>query len=586
MQGKILFFNIQRLTSNQVNLTTETPGLLALAAYLEPKGYDPLIFQGEPIKAREFLAQQAEENRIQAVGCYCHFENQVEVAQFSREVAEQYGLPVILGGPQVSGFDAEFLKESACLAAVVGEGEITLFKLLECLFNQAGDWRDLNGLLFLGPDGEMVATPHGDVIQDLDELPMPAFHRWVNMPPRQEAQVLTGRGCPFNCAFCHEGSLSRPLRLRSVEKVLEEVEAILENEPGVKYISFTDDIFITNEDRVRRFCQGLSELRERHDFVWFCEGHVKIISRWPGILAEMADAGMVRLQTGIESGVPRVLEAYGKQITPDQVADIISTGYQVGVHQMVGAFITGGPFESHEIVEQNKAFCTRLIELAPGCIELGPSPLMPYPSTRIAQCPEKFGLKLIDPNSMTTFADYPVTETDYLNREQIARAQNDLIRHEVTTMRRVFKEGKVPHERVLQVFKDYAYGVISLWHLVVYSVLPFVKGYYSLLARGAVSRSLDIEHDQLEGWRPQRILEMWHDVDFSAGYARIQGEALSPLEFELLVHSTGKLRLREVLDRVYDKFPGRFDRKEEFDQTAKGLLKSFEDRYWLAYAPL
>jgi radical SAM superfamily enzyme YgiQ (UPF0313 family) len=586
MEPKVLLFSVQRITVNLLREDLETPGLLALAGFLETKGYDALIYKGEPASVKEFLENQIQAKDLLAVGFYCHYENQFEVAALSAEITEEYALPVILGGPQVGGFDAAYLQESRCLAAVCGEGEITLWRLLESLSGKGGDWRDIDGIIYADEHSDLVRTPPGPIVENLDDLPLPAFHKWVNKPILREIHVMTGRGCPFNCAFCHEGSLSRPVRLRSIKNVLKEVETLLANEPEAKYIFFTDDTFVLSPKRVRAFCEGLSGLREKRDFAWFCEGHANLLDRWPDLLSEMTKAGMIRLQIGVESGVAKVLEIYGKQTTQPQIERVVKACFDSGVHQVVGAFITGGPFESEEIVSQNMAFCDKLIELAPGVAELGPSPLTPYPDTAIARDPKKYGIRIIDGKGITAYSDYPVTETATMNREQIARAQKELIEHEIQTMHRVFKQGKVSHERILNSFVDFSYGAMSLWYLAVYSKIPFLKGYYTLLARGAVSRSNDIPPEDLAEWRPQRILEMWHDVGFSEGYPRIGKEVLSPLEFEILLYATGKLRLNQVLDRVYHKFSTRFKDRDGFEAMAADILKTFEERYWLAYAPL
>jgi hypothetical protein len=219
-------------------------------------------------------------------------------------------------------------------------------------------------------------------------------------------------------------------------------------------------------------------------------------------------------------------------------------------------------------------------------MELGPSPLTPYPDTAIARQPERYGLRILDSRGITAFSDYPVTETATMSREQIARAQKTLIEHEIQTMHRLYKNGKISHERILNSFIDFSYGAMSLWYLAVYSKVPFLEGYYSLLARGAVSRSDEIPPSELGAWRPQRILEMWHDVDFSEGYPKIGKVVLSPIEFELLLYSTGKLRLTQVLEKVQQKFGKRFKDRKEFGVVVADILKKFEKRYWLAYAPI
>ncbi len=585
MENKILLFNMNRITYNSLELAEETPGLLAIAAFLETKGYDSFLYHGEPSSVRTFLKNQLQNFNILAVGFYCDFENQVEVSFMSNEISRDYGIPVILGGPQVTGFDREYLLEARCLAAIFGEGEITFWHLLDCLYRQKGDWRELDGIMYVDEEGKFVRKPPG-ILPDIDELPLPAYHLWVNKPLRNSSYVITGRGCPYNCAFCYEGSLARRLRLRSVDKVLCEVETVLEREPYVKYIVFGDDTFTVSRERVKTLCKGLSSIREKRDFIWFCEGHVKNLSRWPELLSIMTETGLARLQIGIESGEQKVLDLYGKGITIEEIENVIKAASEAEVPQIVGCFITGGSFESSETLEKNKAFCEKLLELAPGILFIGNSPLMPYPETDIRRYPEKYGLKILDPEGITTFSDYPVMETSAMTREDIALAQQELVLHIINTMKRLFREGKVPVKRILNSFRLLPYGAVSQWYRVVYSKTPFVEGYYTLLARKAVRPSGEIPPSEISVWRPQRIMELWQELDFSEGFPKIGKHVISPLEFKLLLYSTGKLRLKEVLDRIYEEFAERFENREEYESEAKAILKIFEDRYWLAYAPL
>lgn len=585
MDGKILLLNIHRFTYDLMSITNESPGILYLAGYLESKGYDALVFQGEPRDALAFIENETKKSKILAVGFYCDFENTVEVYEMSGLISKEYKIPVIFGGPQVSGFDAKYISESGCLAAVYGEGELTLHGLLECLYNGAGDWKKLCGIIYTNEAGQLVKNEPGPIIENLDDLPLPAFHRWVNKPDFKSVYIQTGRGCPFSCAFCHEGSLKRKVRLKSVDKVIEHIELMLEKEPNLNYIAFADDTLVMSRERVSKLCAGLCELRKKRNFVWFCEGHMKQLIKYPGILAEMTQAGMIKMQVGIESGSQAVLDSYNKKTTITEIEEVVKMAAAEGVHQMIGFFITGGPFESREIIEENKKFAEKLLNLAPGVIILGVSPMMPYPATDISRCPDKFGMQIIDPAGLTVFSDFPVTRTAALSRQEIAAGQNELIQHILNTMMKLFKEGKVPHETIVNCFRDFNYGAQSVWYMSIYNVVPFVRGYYTLISRNAVKRSADIADDEIYGWRPQRIMEMWHDIDFSEGYPAVGKDALSPLEFELILHSTGKLKLKQVLDKVREKFGRLFKDEAEFNNAAMDILKTFEKKYWLAYAP-
>ena len=588
MLGRILFIHTHRITYDLLEMDqSESLGLLYLCSFLESKGFDPVLFQGEPAKARIFLEQQFDVGAVSLVGFYCDFENQEEVSELSKEITVKYKVPVVLGGPQTIGFNAEYLRHSACMAAVLGEGELSLLELLQCLQDSSRNWKSIPGLAFVGHDGALVRNPPGGVVENLDELPLPAYHCWINRSKRRnKALVMTGRGCPYSCAFCYEGSLSRKVRLRSVEHVLWEVANILDHEPEVNYIVFCDDTFTISPKRVVELCRGLSEMRKKREFHWYCEGHVKVLSKYPDLLRTMVDAGLVRLQIGIESGVQRVLDAYGKGITLAEIEQVVASAYAAGVPQVFGFFITGGPFEDAEMQNANHAFAEKLIRLAPGVMVLGPTPFMPYPGTRLTECPNKYGIIIEDADGCTTLSDFPVSHSTELSRDEIAKYQQELIWHVIAVMKQLLAEDKIPHERIVSCFKLLPLGIEFVWYNAVYREAPFFEGYYTLIAREAVRRSLEIPEGELEEWRPQRIMEMWHDVDFSMGYPKIGEEVLSPLEFELLLNSTGKSTLAQILGRIWERFSPRFPDRESFHNHVLDILGRFEKRHWLAYAPL
>ena len=109
------------------------------------------------------------------------------------------------------GFDAVFLSE--------GERAIVDFaRLLDC---GTPALSEISGIAFR-QDGRTMVNPTRHLTVDLDEYPMPAWDKlpneryweisriwggkegWMDGAPRPKyAAVLTSRGCPFRCTYCH-----------------------------------------------------------------------------------------------------------------------------------------------------------------------------------------------------------------------------------------------------------------------------------------------------------------------------------------------------------------------------------------------
>ena len=146
----------------------------------------------------------------------------------SRRVREKYGLPVIVGSPQATALDAGFFISSKCDAVVRYEGELTVLELMNFYLEGVGALEKILGVSYFS-GGEIRKNPERPLIKNLDALPF--IDEDCYLEPKKFYRgfsLMTGRGCPFRCAFCHEGAHTKIVRLRSVENVLAEIDAFLE----------------------------------------------------------------------------------------------------------------------------------------------------------------------------------------------------------------------------------------------------------------------------------------------------------------------------------------------------------------------
>ena len=66
---------------------------------------------------------------------------------------------------------------------------------------------------------------------------------------------------------------------------------------------------IENVNRVKEVCEGLIEEKRKKklDFKLYCEGRVDIINKHPELIDCLKEAGLIRIQIGIESGLDETL---------------------------------------------------------------------------------------------------------------------------------------------------------------------------------------------------------------------------------------------------------------------------------------
>jgi hypothetical protein len=181
-----------------------------------------------------------------------------------------------------------------------------------------------------------------------------------------------------------------------------------------------DDTFTLNEQRVQSICKVI---KERYGGPWFCEGRIEVLYRHPEIIDRLAEAGLTRIQLGLESGNQKVLDAYQKHSTPDQIRWVFQRCAEAGITSVIGNFIVGGAFEDNDTFNDTMHIARDLIDLCPGTVELLTCFLYPYKGTAIEQNPKEFDLEFLPDinlyNSISRIV--PFNRTKSLSRGEISQ---------------------------------------------------------------------------------------------------------------------------------------------------------------------
>lgn len=552
-------------------------GLDILAACANELGFSAKVYNAEVNQAAEVIAREVAESGIRMVGIHCHFHNQTEVAGLSRLTKSQWGLTVVVGGPQSVALGADFLSASGADVIVRGEGEETFKELLAYYFEGKGRLSGIKGIVFKDVHDQVVKTPDRDLITDLDALPFPNPENRLSRKSPSMISVITGRGCPFRCSFCYEGHNTKTVRYRSVPNVLAEVEQHLESAGNEQphYITFNDDTFTLNRTRVLEICRGLKELKGTYDFVWFCEAHAKTIVKWPDIIPVMMDAGLVRMQIGLESGVQAVLDAYCKQVTLEQIETAIRICAENRLPMVYCNVIVGGAMETKETVEETERFVDRLMRIGPGMLDVGTMLFSPYPKTAMSLNPGEFGLKLMDPAGETSMGDYPVAETAALDREEINRL-NLWLRSRINASALAVLD-KIPREQIHKIFQlAYRHNIRGRW-IEVFEGAEHISTYARRVLSGSKSFK-DISPEKLPDFRPMRTISF---LKKDGNGLSLMRRPLSSLESDFIRYATGKLTIREMGHKLHA-LHGKATDLNEFYEKLVALVRIFEDRYWIS----
>lgn len=264
--------------------------------------------------------------------------------------AARPGSRIVLGGPQATVAAKETLAAFPAVDLVVrGEGEAVLPALLEALAGSR-DLASVPGLTYRSGDGfhETASPP---LLDDLDVLPLPAYHLYPE-PRRGEAlPVEAGRGCPFACTFCSTNTFfGRRFRLKSPGRLVAEM-LTLGRRYGTKRFDLVHDNFTVDRRRVLAFCEAVSAARA--GLTWTCS------SRTDTIEAELVDvmwkAGCRGFFFGVESGSAAMQRGMGKGLDLTGAHDLLG---HVSRRKMTStvAFITGFPDERREDLDATVSF--------------------------------------------------------------------------------------------------------------------------------------------------------------------------------------------------------------------------------------
>ena len=392
---------VEHKTENKTEAWQHIPtGLLSLAAVLENKGHEVsvvdfnlLINTGEIKYDAEFYDNAAKylknyNAEVLGFSTVCDsYPHTIQIAQRYKDLCKDKdkNAIIVLGGPQASAVDLDTLTNFQFIDLIVrGEGELTFAEVIEKL--ETGEtFADIRGITYTYRENgstKIKRNPDRELIQDLDTLPIPAYHIYPITESGnydyEEIPLDIGRGCPYDCIYCSTAQFwKRKYRLKSIDRILKEIE-FLNAKYSVREFTLTHDLFTANKKRLVEFCNALIE--RGLDIKWRCYGRIDIMDSV--LLEKMAEAGCIGIFYGIESGSAKMQRYIGKNLDLSEVLPVIKGTVKNGI-TVATSFIIGFPEETEEDLRQT-------IDLFLDCFQSGVEQsslflLVPLPGTRVYQ---------------------------------------------------------------------------------------------------------------------------------------------------------------------------------------------------------
>ena len=237
--------------------------------------------------------------------------------------------------------------------AVAGDGERASVALINALSSGAqfgsmpGLVRDRNGTVVFTPPGEDA---------DLDSLPPPSLHRWVDLARYERhgatIPIQTKRGCVYRCVYCTYRNVEGwGYRTRDPELVADEIEE-LKAKAGIHHFDFVDSTFNSPPGHAVQVCEAITrrQLGVRLDTTNFTPATAS-----PELLGAMKAAGFRTLGISAESASDAVLEKLQKGFTAAKVREVAERVESYGIRTL-WIFLVGGPGETRQSLEETLHF--------------------------------------------------------------------------------------------------------------------------------------------------------------------------------------------------------------------------------------
>jgi len=284
--------------------------------------------------------------------------NDLRIAKKVKEM----GPFVVLCGTHTSALYNEIMKENKFIDFIMyGEYDYTALDLVKTL-QKGGNLGRVEGVVYR-KGNRIIVNQRRELIRNLDELPYPERDdlpmKKYNEPfckHMPNIQMVTSRGCPYNCIYCVEPSVyyGRPnFRPRSPENVVNEMEMLVRKYKP-KEIYFDDSSFTTDQERVKQICDLMIKRGIR--IKWSCMGDTKAKYE---TLKKMKEAGCISIKFGVESADAQILKNIRKAFTPKDAVRMTRDCKRLGIFTHA-TYMFGLPGETGETIQKTIEFFVKL----------------------------------------------------------------------------------------------------------------------------------------------------------------------------------------------------------------------------------
>lgn len=409
-------------------------GLLSLAAYLKQHmpadqvpemTYHDMLLDGLDAAAVGDLVATHQPDVI-AISCLSFSQAAFHDVAAAVKLARPETL-VMGGGPYASSLRMRVLDDPNVDILIFDEGEQTFLELVGRLVT-GEDYQDVAGICYRDSAGRVRMTKARELIADLDTLPLPAldmvdFDNYAAFNPHLDTggrffPIVTSRGCPFTCIYCHDLHGKRT-RFRSPDSVLTEIKHLY-YEHDVRCFYIYDDIFNVRRERAKEICRRIidSDMDIAIDFL----NGLRADLMDHELIDLMIDAGTYYFAYAIETATPRIQDLIQKHNKLDVLADTIEYTVQQGEGRCVVATynMIGFPTETEDevwnTIEFNRSLSHHIADVAVA---------IPQENTELFDMVSDMGISLPTKRSPNYGSDVMLSASELIPPERLGALLNE-----------------------------------------------------------------------------------------------------------------------------------------------------------------
>jgi len=187
---------------------------------------------------------------------------------------------------------------------------------------------------------------------DVSQTPVPDYHLLVRKK-YAFMNIQISRGCPFSCSFCSTKVHWNRFRAHSAERVVEEMELVV-NKYNVEILHLFDDLFTANKKRLFKIRDLMVEKGLNKRVRMMCL--VRSDTTDDEIMQALKEMNIVVIGAGFESMSKKMLKYIKKDTTTveqhKRLADL-AIKYQI---PLMASFLIGNPGETMEDLQETLEF--------------------------------------------------------------------------------------------------------------------------------------------------------------------------------------------------------------------------------------